>query len=70
MPDASQFTAQILLRGARSILYEAAEKATTVAELQATLAQVQAALAGFKATPASPGDNIRAGLSQQKGGTS
>jgi len=68
MADTSQFTDQILLRGTRSLLYEHAEKATTVAELQAALAQVQAALARFKAPSASPRDNIRAGLSQQKGG--
>ena len=69
MTDPSQFMDQILVRGTRSVLYEAIEKATTVAELQVTLAQVQAALAGFKATSASPGDKIRAGLQQQKGGS-
>ena len=69
MGDASQLTDQILLTGTRSVLYEAAQKATTVAELQATLAQVQAALARFNPTPASAGDKIRVGL-QPKGGTS
>ena len=43
MADPTQFIDQIVLRGTRSVLYEATEKATTVAELQATLAQVQAA---------------------------
>ena len=69
MPDPTQLTDQIVLRGTRSVLYEATEKATTVTELQATLAQVQAALAGYKATSASSGDKIRAGIQQQKGGS-
>jgi len=69
MADPTQFIDQIVLRGTRSVLYEATEKATTVAELQATLALVHAALAGFKATSASPADKIKVGLSQEKGGS-